>query len=87
MLIILGIWRHGIRRFPLRYSPLFWGAVFPLGMYTVCTHRLADVTQAPVINIIPSGFVYIAMTAWLVTFMGIVRAIWAGLNASTHIHH
>jgi tellurite resistance protein TehA-like permease len=87
MLIILGIWRHGIRRFPLRYSPLFWGAVFPLGMYTVCTHRLADVTQAPVINIIPSGFVYIAMAAWLVTFMGMVRAIWAGLNASTHIHH
>jgi tellurite resistance protein TehA-like permease len=77
MLIILGIWRHGIRRFPLRYSPLFWGAVFPLGMYTVCTHRLADVTQAPVIDVIPVGFVYIAMIAWLITFLGMVREIWS----------
>ena len=32
MLVILGIWRHLIRRFPLRYDPLYWGAVFPLGM-------------------------------------------------------
>ena len=76
MIIILGIWRHGIRRFPLHYSPLFWGAVFPLGMYTVCTHRLADVTHSPVIGIIPAGFVYIAMIAWLITFLGMLRDIW-----------
>ena len=40
MLLILGVWRHVYRRFPLRYDPLYWGAVFPLGMYTACTFRL-----------------------------------------------
>lgn len=82
MLIILGVWRHGVRRFPLRYSPLYWGAVFPLGMYTVCTHRLAEVTQAPLIAAIPKGFVFIAMTAWLIVFLGMMRNIWSGLNVS-----
>jgi tellurite resistance protein TehA-like permease len=82
MLVILGVWRHGYRRFPLRYSPLFWGAVFPLGMYTVCTHRLAEVTRAPLISAIPKGFVYVAMAAWLITFLGMLHEILAGLNAS-----
>jgi tellurite resistance protein TehA-like permease len=32
MLVILGIWRHVYKRFKLAYDPLYWGAVFPLGM-------------------------------------------------------
>lgn len=80
MLVILGVWRHGYRRFPLRYSPLFWGAVFPLGMYTACTHRLAEVTGAPLIGAIPKGFVYVALGAWLLTFAGMLHGIWTGLR-------
>lgn len=82
MLVILAVWRHGVRRLPLRYSPLFWGAVFPLGMYTACTHRLAEVTGAPLIAAIPKGFVYVAMAAWMVTFAGMVHGIWTGLRGA-----
>jgi tellurite resistance protein TehA-like permease len=70
MLVILGIWRHVFRRFPLRYDPLYWGAVFPLGMYTACTYRLSAAVDAPFLATISQGFVYVAVAAWCLTFAG-----------------
>src|SRR5262249_16997854 len=75
MLVILGIWRRVYRRFPLAYDPLEWGGVFPLGMYTVCTFRLASVIDAPFLSVIPNVFVYVALVAWSITMLGLVRSI------------
>jgi tellurite resistance protein TehA-like permease len=75
MLVILGVWRHGYRKFPLRYDPLYWGAVFPLGMYTACTYRLTKVIDVPTLSMIPRVFIYIALIAWGLTLFGLLRQL------------
>ena len=73
MLVILGIWRHVYRRFPLQYDPLYWGAVFPLGMYTACTARLSQAVDAPYLMAIPRVSLFVALAAWGLALVGMLR--------------
>lgn len=72
ILLALGAWRHLRRRFPLRYEHGYWAAVFPLGMYTVCTQNLVRVFQLPFLAPIASVFVWVALAAWGATFAGLL---------------
>lgn len=78
MLVILGAWRHVYCKFPLRYDPLYWGVVFPLGMYTVCTIRMEQVMQVPFLAVIQRIFIVLALIAWVMTFGGLVWHILSG---------
>jgi len=75
LLLALGFWRHVYKRFPLKYDPQYWGMVFPLGMYTVCTFQLANAIAFPPLLVIPRFFIYLALAGWIAAFFGLVGAL------------
>ena len=75
MLLVLGVWRYGIKRFPLRYDPLYWGAVFPLGMYGVGTHEMALALGLDFLAVVPRAFLWAALLAWGAAFAGWAAAM------------
>ncbi len=79
LLILLGVWRHGIQKIPLQYDPQYWGMVFPFGMYTACTIQLSRAIGEPFLMIIPKGFIYAALFSWVVTFVGMILSVTKGL--------
>jgi tellurite resistance protein TehA-like permease len=72
MLLVLGVWRYFLKKVPLTYDPLYWGAVFPLAMYTTATYRLAEALDARFLMPITWVMAGAALTAWLMTFLGLV---------------
>lgn len=72
MLLILVVWRHVYKRFPLKYDPLYWGAVFPLGMYAAGTHEMARAMGFHFLDFVPPIFFTLALAAWALAFTGFV---------------
>jgi tellurite resistance protein TehA-like permease len=85
MLLFLGFWRHFLRGVPLRYDPLYWGAVFPLGMYSVSTYHLASVLDAHFLAPLSTLFLGIAAIAWTVTFVGLIDSFLCRLRSGLRV--
>jgi tellurite resistance protein TehA-like permease len=73
MLLVLGVWRYVVKRFPLRYNALYWGAVFPLGMYSAATHQMSQALQLDFLGGVAPVFLVVALAAWAAAFAGLLR--------------
>ncbi|MCZ2105752.1 MAG: tellurite resistance/C4-dicarboxylate transporter family protein [Burkholderiales bacterium] len=73
VLLLLGVWRHGVRRYPLRYEPLYWGLVFPLGMYAACTWQMDRALGIGLLDGVARTFLAAGLLAWTLAFAGLLR--------------
>ena len=75
MLVIFGLWKHGVNRIALRYEPTMWSLVFPLGMYAVASLRLGLAADFPPLQWIAHGMIWVALGAWALVLSGLVRRV------------
>jgi tellurite resistance protein TehA-like permease len=78
VVITLELWHH--RYVPWRYQPAYWSLVFPLGMYTASTGKIAEVLQFSFLKPIPQVFIFIALLAWAITLLAMVINFWKTLS-------
>ncbi|MDN5816529.1 MAG: tellurite resistance protein permease, partial [Yaniella sp.] len=57
------------------YEPGLWSIVFPLGMYSVAGIYLGRVNDLPIVEVVGSAWMWVAVTAWIITFAAMLRAI------------
>jgi tellurite resistance protein TehA-like permease len=76
LLLLFGVWKHGVCRVPLTYTPMFWSLVFPLGMYALASLRLSLAADFPPLRTISLAMAWLALAAWAATAAGLVVASW-----------
>ncbi len=76
LLVLLGIWKHGVHRAPIRYTPMLWALVFPLGMYALASLRLSLAADVPALSVVSVMMVSIALAAWAATAVGLAVSSW-----------
>lgn len=75
LMVIFGVWKHGVRHYPLRYEPALWSMVFPLGMYAVASFRLGLAAEFPPLQWISYGMLWVAVAVWGVVLVGMAVSL------------
>jgi tellurite resistance protein TehA-like permease len=70
LLIVLGLWRHVLRQWPLAYEPGLWTVVFPIGMYSVATLSFGKAARLSFMEPLSRGVLWVAIAAWLLVVAG-----------------
>lgn len=83
LLVLLGIWRYVLRRYPRTYEPRLWNVVFPLGMYTVASWTLGHTAGLGFMASVARVWVWVGFAAWVAVLGLMAGALLRALRA----HH
>jgi tellurite resistance protein TehA-like permease len=81
LLLLFGLWKHVIRQVPLRYTPMLWSMVFPLGMYALASLRLSLAAEFAPLAMIARLIIFVALAAWAATMAAFFVASWRDYRA------
>ena len=70
LLIILGLWRHVRRHWPLTYEPTLWSVVFPLGMYSVATLVFGTTAHLEFMEPLARVMFWVSVAVWALVAIG-----------------
>ncbi len=73
LLVVIGVWKHFVRHIPVHYEPRQWSIVFPLGMYTVTSFRLALAAEFEPLHWVSHVMLWVALAVWCVVMFGLLR--------------
>lgn len=77
VMVALGVWRHGLQRVPLRYTPALWSIVFPLGMFAASGMTLGGPDRVPLATWLGRELMWVALGVWALTYLAM---IWSGVQ-------
>ncbi len=75
LLVLFGVWRHLLRRYPLSFEPELWSIVFPLGMYTVASVSLGRAANLGFLVAVGTVWLWVGVTAWVATLVSMLAAL------------
>jgi len=84
LLVLLGIWRYVLRRYPRTYEPRLWNVVFPLGMYTVASFSLGHLPGLEFMASVAQVWVWVGVAAWVAVLCLMVGALARELVEQRH---
>ncbi len=72
LLLALGFWRYGVKKYPIRYESEHWALVFPIAIFSLGTLHMAKSMHLPFLIPLGRGFFFLALAAWSLTFLGMI---------------
>lgn len=80
LLVILGLWRHVRRHWPLTYEPDLWSVVFPLGMYSAATLTYGKAAHLAFMEGLARVMLWVGVAVWAAVAAAFGVRLWRNLR-------